>query len=103
MKEILTATLLLIMLCTVPSPAAADASENYQLRMSFLEERLEDNQQHAKYWQYGWSGFFVSKLCANNVMCLELRQLLEVVSLLLFLTISRWLLCLWMHVRVETS
>ena len=52
---------------------------------------------------YGWSNFFVSKLCANNVMCLELTQLLEVVSLLLLLAISRWLLCLWMHVRVETS
>ncbi|MBW2503138.1 MAG: hypothetical protein JRE16_01065, partial [Deltaproteobacteria bacterium] len=40
--------------------AAATSTNNAQLRIDFIEKRLDDNRQHARYWQNGWSSFYAA-------------------------------------------
>ena len=40
--------------------AASDGKDNTQLKIDFIEKRLEDTRQHARYWQNGWSSFYAA-------------------------------------------
>ncbi len=37
-------------------------------RLAFIEERLNAGRTSARYWQYGWSGFFAANMAAQGYM-----------------------------------
>jgi hypothetical protein len=42
-----------------------------QLRLNFIEERLDDGRQHASYWQNGWTGFYTAAATAQTIMSFD--------------------------------
>lgn len=50
---------------------SATADNEIDLRLNFIEERLETGKQHAQYWQNGWTGFFAVSSLAQTVAWLD--------------------------------
>lgn len=50
--------LLLSTLTTSVALGAEEVPQDYELRMEYIENSLEDNRKHSRYWQYGWASFF---------------------------------------------
>jgi len=68
------AVLSLLICSSVTAFAAEPASsspENYQLRKEFIESRLEGSQQHALYWQNGWSTFYALSAVAQTALWID--------------------------------
>ncbi|MBW2519001.1 MAG: hypothetical protein JRD88_01455 [Deltaproteobacteria bacterium] len=62
MRLINVSGLLLFMIGTTLSSvdASQGSSDNADLRIDFIEKRLDANRQHARYWQNGWSSFYAA-------------------------------------------
>jgi hypothetical protein len=50
-------------------PVTAD--EEIDLRLGFIEERLNAGKRHARYWQNGWTGFYSASALAQTVFWLD--------------------------------
>ena len=57
-KTLIGVALLLSIFTVSPVLAAEEIPQDYELRMEFIENSLEANRKHSRYWQYGWSSFF---------------------------------------------
>lgn len=62
----LRACLLLALVSPVPALAQAPVDE-IDLRLQFLEERLDAGRTTAQVWQYGWTGLFAVSAVSNTV------------------------------------
>jgi len=47
------------------------ADEEIDLRLGFIEERLNAGKRHARYWQNGWTGFYSASALAQTVFWLD--------------------------------
>jgi hypothetical protein len=45
--------------------------QGYELRMEFIENRLEESRQHASYWQNGWSSFYAVSALAQTALWID--------------------------------
>ncbi len=52
-------------------PPSVTAEEEIDLRLGFIEERLDAGKQHAQYWQNGWTGFYAASALAQTVFWLD--------------------------------
>ncbi|MEZ4483873.1 MAG: hypothetical protein R2864_04535 [Syntrophotaleaceae bacterium] len=52
------------------SPSAIGGNE-LDLRLDFIETRLDAGKQHAQYWQNGWSGFYAVSALAQTISWLD--------------------------------
>jgi hypothetical protein len=57
-------------------PAEADqkpplSEEDMERRLAFIEERLNEGRTSARYWQYGWSGFFAASAAVQGYSAIE--------------------------------
>ena len=62
-----------LVLAILAMPAGADpqrhlSEEDMARRLAFIEERLNAGRTSARYWQYGWSGFFAANMAAQGYM-----------------------------------
>ncbi len=65
-----------MVLATLAIPACADpqrhlSEEEIERRLAFIEARLNAGRTSARYWQYGWSGFFAANMAAQGYMAFE--------------------------------
>lgn len=51
--------------------SAAGSPENYELRMEFIENRLEENRRAALYWQNGWTAFYAVSSVAQAALWID--------------------------------
>jgi len=47
------------------------ADEEIDLRLGYIEERLDAGKRHARYWQNGWTGFYSASALAQTVFWLD--------------------------------
>jgi len=50
---------------------AAGIADDYELRMEFIETRLEDNHRAARYWQNGWTAFYAASSLAQAALWVD--------------------------------
>ncbi len=65
-----------IVLATLAIPAGADpqrhlSEEDMERRLAFIEDRLNAGRTSARYWQYGWSGFYAANMAAQGYMAFK--------------------------------
>jgi hypothetical protein len=65
-----------VLVLTAYSPSIALAAEpanheGYELRMEFIESRLDENRKHASYWQNGWSSFYAVSALAQAALWID--------------------------------
>lgn len=51
--------------------AETDSLSGYELRMEFIESSLEENRQHASYWQNGWASFYAVSAVAQTALWID--------------------------------
>ncbi len=66
----------LLVLAILAIPAGADpqrhlSEEDMARRLAFIEERLNAGRTSARYWQYGWSGFYAANMAAQGYMAFK--------------------------------
>ena len=47
------------------------SDEDMERRLAFIEERLNEGRNSARYWQYGWSGFFAASAAAQGYAAID--------------------------------
>jgi hypothetical protein len=52
-------------------PKSHLSEEDMAQRLRFIEERLNEGRQPARYWQYGWSGFFAASAAVQSYAALD--------------------------------
>ena len=62
---------LLSFCCSSLTLAADDNLQDYEPRMEFIESSLEENHQHARYWQNGWSTFYAVSAVAQTALWID--------------------------------
>jgi len=63
-----------LLLCTFPAGADQKtplSEEDMERRLSFIEERLNEGQTSARYWQYGWSSFYAASAAVQGYKAIE--------------------------------
>jgi hypothetical protein len=56
---------------SITMAAESDSLSGYELRMDFIESSLEENRQHASYWQNGWATFYTVSAVAQTVLWID--------------------------------
>lgn len=54
-----------------PGASLSPIDRDLELRLEFIEERLDAGQRHARYWQNGWTGFYSVSVLAQTVFWLD--------------------------------
>ena len=65
---------LILLMCALPAQADQKpplSEADMERRMAFIEERLNEGRTHARYWQYGWSGFFAASAAFQGYKAIE--------------------------------
>ncbi len=66
--------IILLWMCAFPIQADQKPrlSEEYmERRLAFIEERLNAGRNGARYWQYGWSGFFAASAAFQGYKAID--------------------------------
>ncbi len=74
MSKRVLAFLLIMAAFSSSSALAADPEnslESYDLRMGFVESRLDESHQHARYWQNGWSTFYAGSALVQTILWID--------------------------------
>jgi hypothetical protein len=64
----------ILLMCALPAQADRQSrlsDEDMERRLAFIEERLNEGRNRARYWQYGWSGFFAASAAFQGYKVIE--------------------------------
>ena len=64
----------IVLICALPARADQKprlSEEDMGRRLAFIEERLNEGRNSARYWQYGWSGFFTASAAFQGYKAIE--------------------------------